>query len=62
VFMQFDIQLLNAKIATLGERVEDVFFIVDNKGQPILDAVNAENLQREIREQLDKRVDLHQNA
>jgi [protein-PII] uridylyltransferase len=59
VFMQFDIQLLNAKIATLGERVEDVFFIVDSKGQPIRDPESAENLQREIREQLDKRVDLH---
>jgi len=59
VFMQFDIQLLNAKIATLGERVEDIFFIVDSHGEPLLDAERAENFQREIREQLDKRVDLH---
>ncbi len=57
IFMQFDIKLLNAKIATLGERVEDIFFIVDNQGQPINDDTLAENLQREIREQLDKRVD-----
>ena len=59
IFMQFEIQLLNAKIATLGERVEDIFFIVDNNGQPLLNNELAENLQREIREQLDKRVDLH---
>ena len=59
VFMQFEIQLLNAKIATLGERVEDIFFIVDNHGQPLLNSELAENLQREIREQLDKRMDLH---
>lgn len=59
VFMQFEIQLLNAKIATLGERVEDIFFIVDNHGKPLLNAELAENFQREIREQLDKRVDLH---
>ena len=59
IFMQFEIQLLNAKIATLGERVEDIFFIVDSKGQPLLNNELAENLQREIREQLDKRVDLH---
>jgi [protein-PII] uridylyltransferase len=59
VFMQFDIQLLNAKIATLGERVEDIFFIADAQGQPLLNTELAENLQREIREQLDKRVDLH---
>ncbi|RYY74044.1 MAG: [protein-PII] uridylyltransferase [Gammaproteobacteria bacterium] len=59
IFMQFEIQLLNAKIATLGERVEDIFFIVDSHGQPLLDAELAEKFQREIREQLDKRVDLH---
>ena len=59
IFMQFDIQLLNAKISTLGERVEDIFFIADQNGQPIADSELAENLQREIREQLDKRADLH---
>jgi [protein-PII] uridylyltransferase len=59
VFMQFEIQLLNAKIATLGERVEDIFFIVDNQGKPLLDEALAENVQREICAQLDKRVDLH---
>jgi [protein-PII] uridylyltransferase len=57
IFMQFDIQLLNAKIATLGERVEDIFFITDNQGQAIKDLLLAENLQREICEQLDKRAD-----
>jgi len=59
VFMQFEIQLLNAKIATLGERVEDIFFIVDKNGQSLINTELAENLQREIREQLDKRMDLH---
>lgn len=57
VFMQFDIQLLNAKIATLGERVEDIFFIVDSNSQPISDTELAERLQRELCEALDKRVD-----
>ncbi|HWV14945.1 MAG TPA: [protein-PII] uridylyltransferase [Cellvibrio sp.] len=57
IFMQFDLQLLNAKITTLGERVEDVFFIVDGKGQPIEDQQLAEDLQREICERLDQRVD-----
>lgn len=59
IFMQFEIQLLNAKIATLGERVEDIFFIADKNGNPLIDNTLAENLQREIREELDKRVDLH---
>lgn len=57
IFMDFDIQLLNAKIATLGERVEDMFFIADNEGKPLSDALVCEKLQQEIREQLDKRVD-----
>lgn len=59
IFMDFDIQLLNARIATLGERVEDIFFIADNNGKPLSDATLCENLQQEIREQLDKRVDKH---
>jgi hypothetical protein len=57
IFMDFDIQLLNAKIATLGERVEDIFFITDANGKPLSDLDTCEKLQQEICEQLDKRVD-----
>jgi hypothetical protein len=56
IFMQFGIQLQNAKIATLGERVEDIFFITDSKGQPLSDPALCESLQQEICQQLDKRV------
>ncbi len=56
IFLQFDIQLQNAKIATLGERVEDIFFITDNHGQALSDPQLCADLQREIREQLDRRV------
>jgi [protein-PII] uridylyltransferase len=49
--------LLNAKIATLGERVEDIFFIVDAEGQPLSDENICQTLQQEIRARLDKRVD-----
>lgn len=59
IFLQFDIQLQNAKIATLGERVEDIFFITNNQGQPLNDPALCEQLQREICEQLDKRVTSH---
>jgi [protein-PII] uridylyltransferase len=59
IFMDYDIQLLNARIATLGERVEDIFFIADANGKPLTDPVLCENLQRDICEQLDKRVDKH---
>ncbi len=56
VFLEFDIQLQNAKIATLGERVEDIFFITDSQGEPLSDPALCESLQQEICRQLDKRV------
>jgi [protein-PII] uridylyltransferase len=56
VFMQFGVQLKNARIATLGERVEDVFFITDHKGDALSDPAVCEALQNEICKQLDKRA------
>jgi len=35
VFLQCDIQLINAKLATLGDQVEDIFFITKNNDQPL---------------------------
>jgi len=35
VFLQCDIQLINAKLATLGDQVEDIFFISNNAAQPL---------------------------
>lgn len=55
VFLKFGIRLQKAKIATLGERVEDVFFITDQKGNPLSDADQCAALQRAICEQLDKK-------
>ncbi|GAA3911121.1 [protein-PII] uridylyltransferase [Halomonas cibimaris] len=37
IFMEQDIALSAAKIATLGERVEDVFFITTKAGEPLTD-------------------------
>jgi len=56
IFLQFDIRLQNAKIATLGERVEDVFFICDKSGQPLSDPQLCQALQDEICGQLDAKV------
>lgn len=56
IFLRFDIQLQNAKIATLGERVEDIFFITDNKGEPLSDPQLCAQLQQAICEKLDQRV------
>ena len=35
VFLQCNIQLINAKLATLGDQVEDIFFISKNDNQPL---------------------------
>jgi [protein-PII] uridylyltransferase len=37
VFAEFDLDLSTAKIATLGERVEDVFFVTDSRGDNLYD-------------------------
>ena len=39
-----DMRLHNAKIATYGSRVEDIFFITDKKDQPITDPIKIESL------------------
>ena len=52
IFLEFDLSLQNAKIATLGERVEDVFFITDANNQPLSDPQLCMRLQEAIVEQL----------
>ncbi|MNC71355.1 Bifunctional uridylyltransferase/uridylyl-removing enzyme [compost metagenome] len=52
IFLEFDLSLQNAKIATLGERVEDVFFITDANNQPLSDPQLCSRLQDAIVNQL----------
>jgi len=52
VFAAQQIQLLNARIATLGERVEDLFYIVDAYNQPITDSALIEKLQADLKTEL----------
>jgi [protein-PII] uridylyltransferase len=47
VFLQQDIQLSNAKLITLGDQVEDVFFISTLIGEP-LNSVEQNNLQQQL--------------
>jgi [protein-PII] uridylyltransferase len=54
LFMESGVDLQNARIATLGERAEDVFFITDKQQQPISDPVLCENLANMLRDQLDQ--------
>ena len=62
VFLEMDIQLLNAKISTLGERVEDVFFISDMEGTPLSDPELCKTLQNTICQRLDKQVEAELNT
>lgn len=55
VFAELDVAVQNARIATLGERAEDVFFITDREGRQISDPVLCETLRSRLREQLDNR-------
>jgi [protein-PII] uridylyltransferase len=53
VFTEYGVMLQAAKIQTLGERVEDVFFVTDTQRQPIDDPELAEQIQAAIRDRLD---------
>lgn len=62
VFLQFGIHLQTAKIATLGERVEDIFFISDMQGKALTDPTLCKELQDEICRQLDEKVESDMNG
>jgi [protein-PII] uridylyltransferase len=47
-FADCGVKLLNAKIATLGSRVEDVYYITDNNNEPLTDTLISECLKKAI--------------
>ncbi len=53
VLLEHRVRLTNAKIATLGERVEDVFFVTDEHGEPISDPQVCQALQDDLCQMLD---------
>ncbi len=53
VLLEHRVRLTNAKIATLGERVEDVFFITDEHGEPLRDPSVCQALQEDLCTMLD---------
>ncbi len=56
IFYQYGIELQNAKITTLGARVEDVFFITDNQQRPIENPELCAEIQRAIKKELDEKA------
>ena len=51
-----DIAIQAAKIQTLGERVEDVFFLTNSDGNRLDDDATCKNLRIELCEALDKDI------
>jgi len=56
IFVEYGIELQAAKIATLGERVEDVFFITDAAQKPIEDESLCAEIQAAICKELDEQA------
>ncbi len=56
LFAELNLNILSAKIATLGERVEDTFTIQGPDGQPISSGEAAYTLQQTIRQRLDTHI------
>ena len=54
VFVDMDIHLHNAKITTLGDRVEDLFYITDSNTQPLTDTTELAN---KICQELDHHIE-----
>ena len=56
VFMRLGISIQKAKIQSMGERVEDVFFITDQNGQRITDNDILQDLEQQLCAALDSHV------
>ena len=52
-FATCKVRLVNAKVGTFGERVEDVFFITDRDGNAVQDAAHIKQLREEIQQQIE---------
>ena len=57
IFVEHDVELQAAKIQTLGERVEDVFFITDAEQRPLNDDALCKAIQAAIKVQLDDQLE-----
>ncbi|MBK1725544.1 [protein-PII] uridylyltransferase [Halorhodospira neutriphila] len=53
-FSHCGIRVKNAKVATMGERAEDVFFITDEQGEPLRRAEHFDCIREALRESLDE--------
>ncbi|MCC5812388.1 MAG: [protein-PII] uridylyltransferase [Ectothiorhodospiraceae bacterium] len=61
-FARLGIRLQNAKIATIGARAEDVFFITDEENRPIRNPAHFQRIQETLLEVLEEQQDLVERA
>ena len=61
LFLELGVTVLSARIVTLGERVEDVFYILDANGHLIDDKEQAYTLENTLRQRLDSQITLGVN-
>ncbi|MEX2338772.1 MAG: [protein-PII] uridylyltransferase [Aquisalimonadaceae bacterium] len=61
-FARCGVRLQNAKIATLGARAEDVFFVTDQNNTPILDQAQFERIRESLLDLLGERPNLAEQA
>ncbi|MFK7914046.1 MAG: [protein-PII] uridylyltransferase [Pseudomonadales bacterium] len=54
LFVELKLSVIDARITTLGDRVEDSFLITDNHGKPITDQQRVYELENHIRQAIDR--------
>jgi [protein-PII] uridylyltransferase len=61
-FVDCKVRLFNAKIATLGARAEDVYYITDLNNRPLTDQSQLDCLQQAVHKYLDHDTDSKQSV
>lgn len=54
LFAEYHLSIVNARIATLGERAEDVFFVTDTEGNPVSDPTLLQGMRKRLVQELDQ--------
>jgi len=57
IISSMGLMVTNAKITTLGEKVEDIFFLTDNQQQAVTDPELLDQLKSKIKSALEKGQD-----
>ena len=57
IFTELDISLVSARITTLGERVEDIFYVTGPDGSPFDSTEQIEQIRERITEALEQRLE-----